>query len=211
MHALRRDPAAGDAFPQDVVELQAYFRDPEPGQRVRAVPGMGLRVPLWILGSSTFGAQLAAMLGLPFAFASHFAPDQMMDALRLYRSGFEPSESLAEPYAMLGVSVVAAESDREAERLATSLQQQFLALQRGRPVQLQPPVDSMDGHWSPLEKAQVDHTLRQAIVGGPATVRERMRAFIADTGANELMITAHIHSHEARVRSYEIVKESTTN
>jgi luciferase family oxidoreductase group 1 len=211
MQALRRDPMAGDAFPQDVVELQSYFRDAEPGQRVRAVPGTGLRVPIWILGSSTFGAQLAAMLGLPFAFASHFAPDQMLDALRLYRSGFKPSESLAEPYAMLGVTIVAAESDREAQRLATSLQQQFLALQRGRPVQLQPPVDSMDGQWSPMEKAQVDHTLRQAIVGGPATVRERMRAFIAETGANELMITAHIHSHEARVRSYEIVREAMSS
>lgn len=208
MHALRRDPSAGDAFPQDVVELQAYFGDPEPNQRVRAVPGMGLHVPLWILGSSTFGAQLAAMLGLPFAFASHFAPDQMMDALRLYRSGFKPSKSLAEPYVMLGASVVAADTDHEAQRLATSLQQQFLALQRGRPVQLQPPVESMDEHWSPLERAQVEHTLRQAIGGGPATVRERMHAFIAETGANELMITAHIHDHAARVQSYEIVKRT---
>ena len=208
MQALRRDPMAGDAFPRDVMELQAFFREAEEGQRVRAVPGAGLNVPLWILGSSTFGAQLAAMLGLPFAFASHFAPDQMMAALELYRSGFTPSETLAAPHVMLGVSVVAAETDDDARRLATSLQQQFLALQRGRPVQLQPPVDSMDDRWSPLEKAQVEHTLRQAIVGGPALVRERMRSFIAQTGADELMITAHIHDHAARVRSYEIVAET---
>ncbi|MDB4888061.1 MAG: yhbW [Gemmatimonadetes bacterium] len=209
MQALRRDPMAGDAFPQDVVELQSYFRDADGSQPVRAVPGAGLHVPLWILGSSTFGARLAAMLGLPFAFASHFAPDQMMDALALYRSGFTPSDSLAEPYAMLGVSVVAADTDREAERLATSLQQQFLALQRGRPVQLQPPVDSMEGQWSPMERAQVQHTLREAIVGGPDTVRDRMRAFVARTGADELMITSHIHDHAARVRSYEIVKDAS--
>jgi luciferase family oxidoreductase group 1 len=209
MQALRRDPMAGDAFPQDVVELQSYFRDADGSQPVRAVPGAGLHVPLWILGSSTFGARLAAMLGLPFAFASHFAPDQMMDALALYRSGFTPSDSLAEPYAMLGVSLVAADTDREAERLATSLQQQFLALQRGRPVQLQPPVDSMEGQWSPMERAQVQHTLREAIVGGPDTVRDRMRAFVARTGADELMITSHIHDHAARVRSYEIVKDAS--
>lgn len=210
MQALRRDPMAGDDFPRDVVELQSYFRDAEPNQRVRAVPGTGLHVPIWILGSSTFGAQLAATLGLPFAFASHFAPDQMMAALDLYRARFEPSDTLAEPCAMLGVSIVAADSDREARRLATSLQQQFLALQRGRPVQLQPPVDSMDGQWSPMEKEQVEHTLRQAIVGGPATVRERMLSFIEQTGANELMITAHVHDHAARVRSYEIVRSVTS-
>jgi luciferase family oxidoreductase group 1 len=205
MRALRRDPMAGDAFPHDVVELQDYFRDDDPLARVRAVPGAGLPVPIWILGSSTFGAQLAAMLGLPFAFASHFAPDQMMPALDLYRSGFTPSDTLAAPYAMLGVSVVAAPSDEEAERLATSLKLQFLALQRGQPVQLQPPVERMDEHWSPLERAQVEHTLRQAIVGGPATVGARVHDLIAMTGADELMITSHIHDHAARVRSYDLV------
>ena len=203
MQALRRDPMSADEFPRDVAELQAYFADPAPGQRVRAVPGAGLRVPLWILGSSTFGAQLAAAMGLPFAFASHFAPDHLMAALEIYRARFTPSESLAAPYVMLGVSTVAADSDDEARHLATSLQQQFLALQRGRPVQLQPPVDQVD--WSPMERAQVEHTLRQSIVGGPDTVRERMTAFIAQTGANELMITSHIHSHDARRHSYEIV------
>ena len=205
MHALRRHPMAGDTFPQDVVELQRYFEDADDQQRVRAVPGAGLHVPLWILGSSTFGAQLAAARGLPFAFASHFAPDQMMAALDIYRASFEPSATLAAPHVMLGVSVVAAGTDHDAQRLATSLQQQFLALLRGRPVQLQPPVDRMDDLWSPLEHAQVEQTLRQAIVGGPATVAERMRAFVARTGADELMVTAHIHDHAARVRSYEIV------
>lgn len=206
MQALRRDPMAGDAFPRDVVELQSYFADADPHARVRAVPGAGLHVPLWILGSSTFGAQLAAMLGLPFAFASHFAPDQMVAALDLYRGGFVPSSTLERPCVMMGVGIVAADTDAEAQRLATSLHQQFLALQRGHPVQLQPPVDSMDGLWSPLEQAHVEHTLRQAIVGGPDTVRKRLEEFIDITGADELMITAHIHDHAARVRSYEIVR-----
>ena len=144
-------------------------------------------------------------MGLPFAFASHFAPDQLHAALELYRGGFQPSRTLDQPHAMLGISVVAADTDAEAARLATSLQQQFLALQRGRPVQLQPPVDSMDGLWSPLERAQVEHVLREAIVGGPDTVRVRLEAFVARTGADELMITSHIHDHTARMRSYEIV------
>ena len=205
MKALRRDPMAGDRFPQEVQELQALFAEPAPGQLVRAVPGAGLDVPIWILGSSTFGARLAAALGLPFAFASHFAPDQLHAALELYRSGFQPSRTLQRPHVMLGVSVVAADTDAEAARLATSLQQQFLALQRGRPVQLQPPVDSMDALWSPLERAQVEHVLREAIVGGPDAVRGGLEAFVARTGAEELMITSHIHDHGARVRSYEIV------
>jgi len=196
---------AGDRFPQDVQELQAFFAEATPNQLVRAVPGAGLEVPMWILGSSTFGARLAAALGLPFAFASHFAPDQLDAALELYRAGFQPSGAVDRPHVMLGVSLVAAETDREAARLATSLQQQFLALQRGRPVQLQPPVESMDALWSPLERLQVEHVLREAIVGGPETVRERLEAFIARTGADELMITSHIHDHAARVHSYEIV------
>ncbi len=205
MLALRRDPMAADRFPHDVQELQALFAEPAPGQLVRAVPGAGLNVPIWILGSSTFGAHLAAALGLPFAFASHFAPDQLQPALDIYRREFQPSESLARPHVMLGVSVVAADTDGEAARLATSLQQQFLALQRGRPIQLQPPIDSMDSRWSPLERAQVEHVLREAIVGGPETVRHRLAGFIARTGADELMITSHIYDHAARVRSYDIV------
>jgi len=185
--------------------LQAFFAEAIPGQLVRAVPGAGLDVPIWILGSSTFGAQLAAALGLPFAFASHFAPDQLHAALELYRTEFQPSHQLDRPHVMLGVSLVAADTDDEAARLATSLQQQFLALQRGRPVQLQPPVESMDALWSPFERLQVEHVLREAIVGGPETVRQRLDAFIARTGADELMITSHIYDHAARVRSYEIV------
>jgi luciferase family oxidoreductase group 1 len=172
---------------------------------VRAVPGAGLHVPIWLLGSSTFSAQIAAMLGLPFAFASHFAPDQMLAALELYREGYQPSVEHPAPYAMLGVSIVAADSDAEAQRLATSLQQQFLALNRGRPVQLQPPVNSMDGLWSDWERSAVERTLRQAIVGSPDTVRRKLDAFVAQTNADELMITSHIHDHGARVRSYELV------
>jgi luciferase family oxidoreductase group 1 len=145
------------------------------------------------------------MLGLPFAFASHFAPDQMLDALRLYRDGYTPSANHPTPYAMLGVSVVAAETDGEARRLATSLQQQFLALQRGRPVQLQPPVDDLDALWSAWERSSVERTLRQAIIGGPDTVQRGLEAFIAQTNADELMITSHIYDHQARLRSYEIV------
>ena len=205
MRALRLDPMAADLFPQDVQELQGFFQEAVPGQLVRAVPGAGLDVPIWILGSSTFGAQLAAALGLPFAFASHFAPDQLDAALELYRAGFQPSDKLNRPHVMLGVSLVAADTDQEATRLATSLQQQFLALQRGRPVQLQPPVDNMDAVWSPFERLQVEHVLREAIIGGPETVRERLDAFIARTDADELMITSHIYDHAARVHSYEIV------
>ena len=181
------------------------FAEAAPGQLVRAVPGAGLDVPIWILGSSTFGAQLAAALGLPFAFASHFAPDQLDAALALYRAGFQASSALERPHVMLGVSLVAADTDSEAARLATSLHQQFLALQRGRPVQLQPPIDSMDALWSPLERVHVEHVLREAIVGSPDTVRQRLEAFVARTGADELMISSHIYDHAARLRSYEIV------
>jgi luciferase family oxidoreductase group 1 len=205
MQALRRDVTSADTFPQDVLELQSYFRSVQPGQLVRAVPGAGLHVPIWLLGSSLFSAQLAAALGLPFAFASHFAPDQMLPALEVYRRGFTPSPELAAPYAMLGVNVVAAESDTQAARLATSLQQQFLALQQGRPVQLQPPVDSMDALWAPHERGAVERTLRQAIVGGPETVREKLESFIASSAADEILVTAHIYDHAARLRSYELV------
>lgn len=207
IQALRRDPMAADTFPRDVVELQSYFRDAHPGQAVRAVPGAGLYVPIWLLGSSTFSAQLAATLGLPFAFASHFAPDQMHAALDLYRTGYQPSAEHPAPHAMLGLSVVAADSDAQAQRLATSLQQQFVALHRGRPIQLQPPVDSMDDRWADWERSAVERTLRQAIIGGPETVRRGLDAFIAQTNADELMITSHIYDHAARLRSYEIVTE----
>ena len=208
LHALRRDYRSAETFPQDVIELLSYFQPVEAGQAVRAVPGAGLHVPVWLLGSSTFSAQLAAKLGLRFAFASHFAPDQLLPALELYRSLFEPSEFLAHPYAMAGVSVVAADSDAEARRLFTSLQQQFIALQRGRPILLQPPVDDMNAIWTPQEQFGVEHTLRLAIVGGRATVQRGLARFAAETRANEVIVTANIYDHAARLRSYEILAEA---
>jgi luciferase family oxidoreductase group 1 len=206
--ALRRDlSGSADSFPQDVMELRGYFEPATPQQAIRAVPGAGLKVPIWLLGSSLFSAQLAAMLGLPFAFASHFAPDHMMHALQLYRSQFKPSESLQRPYAMLGINVITADTDAEARRLATSLQQQFVNLQRGTPGQLQPPVDSMDGRWSELERAFLEHTLSCSVVGSPSTVRRGLEAFLERTGADELMVTAHVYEHAARLRSFELTAQ----
>jgi luciferase family oxidoreductase group 1 len=206
--ALRRDRvSADDSFPRDVVELQSYFAPVAPGQAVRAVPGAGLRVPIWLLGSSLFSAQLAAELGLPFAFASHFAPDYLMAALAEYRHRFRPSPDLATPYAMVGVSVVAAETDADAARLSTSLQQQFVNLRRGVPGPLQPPVDSMEGRWSPAERAGVEHTLAYAAVGVFDTVRQRLKTLIDATGADELIIAGQIFDHDARLRSFRIVAD----
>jgi luciferase family oxidoreductase group 1 len=204
--ALRRNLAGGaDNFPQDVIELLSYFQTPQPGQAVRAFPGAGLKVPVWILGSSTYGAQLAAALGLPFAFASHFAPDYLMQALEFYRTKFRPSGFIEKPYAMLGLGVFAADSDAEARRLFTSMQLQFVNLRRGTPGQLQPPVDSMDGHWTEAEKANVEHALGYAVVGDRDTVRDGLNDFIAMTDADEIMVTTQMHDHAARKRSYEIV------
>jgi luciferase family oxidoreductase group 1 len=205
--ALRRHLPGADTFPQDVLELQHYFKAPEPGQMVRAVPGAGLNVPIWLLGSSLFSAQLAAHLGLPFAFASHFAPDAMMAALHVYRTQFRPSEQLEKPYAMLGLTICAADSDEEAAQLFTSLQQQWTLLRRGSPAPLPPPVDSMDGRWSPAEKAGLEHALARAIVGSPETVRRGLEAFIAETAADEIMMTSQIFDHAARLRSFKIVAE----
>ncbi|WP_225411211.1 LLM class flavin-dependent oxidoreductase [Stigmatella hybrida] len=208
--ALRRDMmGTADSFPQDVLELQFYFREAVPNQAVRAVPGAGLNVPLWLLGSSLFSAELAARLGLPFAFASHFAPDLMMDALRVYRSGFQPSEQLSRPYAMLGLNVFAAETDAEAKRLMTSVQQQFINLRRGRPGPLQPPIDSIESLWSPLEQMGVESALACSVVGSPGTVRRGVEAFIERTGADELITTAQIYEHAARLRSFEILASVT--
>ena len=207
LRALRRDYQSAESFPQDVVELLAYFRDPVPGAAVHAVPGAGLHVPVWLLGSSTYSARLAAALGLPFSFASHFAPDLLLPALALYRAEFQPSEWLERPHAMAAVSIIAAETDAEARRLLTSVQQQFVALQRGRPILLQPPVDDMSAHWTPPEQVGVEHMLRQAIVGGPEAVRTGLEHFVADTAADEIIITANIHDHDARLRSYEIVAD----
>ncbi|SEM58348.1 luciferase family oxidoreductase, group 1 [Luteibacter sp. UNCMF331Sha3.1] len=204
--ALRRSLGpSDDRFPDDVQELQFFLGPQQPGQTVRAVPGMDTNVPIWLLGSSLFSARLSAELGLPFAFASHFAPDLMMKALEVYRTMFRPSATLDKPYAMLGINVVAAETDDEARRLFTSQQQAFWNLRRGAPGQLPPPVNSMDGVWTPMEKAQVDHALSCAVVGSPDTVREGLAAFIERTGADELIITAQVYDHEARKRSYTIV------
>jgi len=204
--ALRRDRmTSADDFPQDVLELQAYFRTPEPGQAVQAVPGAGLAVPLWLLGSSLYGAQLAAHLGLPYAFASHFAPDYLHAALRSYREAFAPSAQQRVPYAMVGVNVVAAESDAEAARLFTSLQQHFVSIRRNQRGQLPPPVDSMAGRWTPFEEAATAQTLACSVVGSLDTVTQGLADLIARTGADELMITAHIYDHAARLRSFELV------
>ncbi|MEO8623999.1 MAG: LLM class flavin-dependent oxidoreductase [bacterium] len=211
MQALRRDYHSADTFPQDVAELIALFADEVPGQVIRAVPGTGLHVPVWLLGSSTFSARLAAAMGLPFAFASHFAPDLLLEAMQLYRANFQPSASLDKPYAMAGVTVVAADTDAAAQRLFTSLQQQFIALRRGQPIMLQPPVDDMSYIWSPQEELAVQHTLRLAIVGGPETVRSKLGQLAAMTGADELIVTANIYDHAARKRSYEIVMRGTAS
>jgi len=203
--ALRRDPTgSADDFPRDLMELQALLGPAQPDQAIRAVPGMGLRVPIWLLGSSLFSAQLAALLGLPFAFASHFAPGAMMQAIEIYRARFEPSEQLDKPYVMLGLNLFAADTDEEARRLFTSLQQQFINLHRGTPGQLQPPVDTIDDYWSPAEKAGVERSLACSAVGSPETVAKALKDFIAATGAEELMLTAQIYDHRARLKSFEI-------
>jgi luciferase family oxidoreductase group 1 len=206
--ALRRSPAAGDAFPQDVLELMAYFRPAEPGQTVRAIPGAGLDVPIWILGSSTFGAQLAAALGLPFAFASHFAPVMLDQALELYHAGFRPSDQLATPYVMLGVNVFAAETEAEARRLFTSLQQAFINLRRGRPGPLRPPVDGFEATLAPFERAMLDDMLAYTVVGTGDQVRAGLERIVGHTGANEIMVASQIHDHAARLASYAIAAQA---
>ncbi len=208
-HALRRTLASdADAFPQDVLELMTYFRPAEPGQQVQAVPGAGLKVPIWILGSSLFGAQLAAALGLPYAFASHFAPAQMMEAVELYRRRFRPSEQLAHPHVMLGLNVFAAETDGAARLLLTSLQQAFVNLRRGRPQPLQPPVEGFDSQLTAVDRSMLEQALSCSIVGSPETVRRGLEAFVARTGADELMVTSQIFDHAARLRSFEIAAEA---
>jgi luciferase family oxidoreductase group 1 len=205
--ALRRNLASdANEFPQDVVELIDYFSD-SGRQPVRAVPGAGLNVPLWILGSSTFGAQLAAALGLPYAFASHFAPAQMMQAIALYRANFQPSAQLQKPYVMLGFNVFAADSDEEAHFRATSMQQAFVNLRSGRPSRLQPPRAGYLDQLGPAERALLDSVLSCSAIGAPATVAAQLQAFVARTGADELMITSQIFDHAARLRSYQIAAE----
>ncbi len=203
--ALRRDPAASDRFPQDVLELRELLGPVQEGQRLRAVPGAGTDVPLWILGSSLFGAQLAAALGLPYAFASHFAPDTLLPALQAYRAGFRPSAQLARPYAMVGCNVIAAETDALARFLFTSAQQSFTNMLRGTRGKLPPPIDDMEQYWAPHEKAQASRMLACSFVGSAETMRGGLQRLLAETGADELMVAAAIFDQGARLRSYEIL------
>ena len=203
--ALRRDLAThAERFPQDVLELQGYFEPAAPGQAVRAVPGAGLRVPLWILGSSLFGAQVAAALGLPFAFASHFAPDALMAALQIYRSRFQPSRQLERPHVMVAANVIAADSDEQAGRLFTSLQQAFLRLRRGVPGPLPAPVDDVRALANDVEWAGLNQSLACSFVGSPQTVARGLQGFLAATRADELILSAHVYEQRARLRSIEL-------
>ena len=205
--ALRRNlESSSDEFPQDVVELMDFLSD-APRQPVRAVPGTGLKVPIWILGSSLFGAQLAAALGLPYAFASHFAPDQLMQAIAVYRSSFRPSAQLAKPYVMLGFNVFAADTQQEAEFRATSMQQAFVNIRTGKPSKLPPPLKDYRNTVGPQGRALLDSVLSCAAIGSPETVRAALQAFIARTGADELMITCQIYDHAQRLRSFEIAAQ----
>ena len=196
-----------ESFPQEVIELMGYFEPAEPGQRVQAVPGAGLRVPIWILGSSTFGAQLAAYLGLPFSFASHFAPAMMADAIAIYRAHFRPSAQLAAPYLMLGVTTVAADTEEEARFLFSSLQQSTLNNRTGRRGRVPPPVADFEARLDPHGRAILADAFACAVVGGPDTVRSGLDDLVQRTGADELMVTANIFDHEKRKRSFEIVAE----
>ncbi|ODV22349.1 MAG: hypothetical protein ABT19_05720 [Rhodanobacter sp. SCN 68-63] len=202
--ALRRYFDSADAFPNDVIELLGYFEPATPGQAVRAVPGAGLEVPVWLLGSSLFSAKLAAQLGLPFAFASHFAPDAMDQALAIYRRDFRPSARLAEPYAILALNVVAADSDAEARRLFTTQQQAFVNLRRGRPGLIPPPIDDIEAFWTPTERLGVEQALACAVVGDPDTLQRGLAAFIARHRPDELLLTANIFDHAARLHSFEL-------
>jgi luciferase family oxidoreductase group 1 len=204
VQALGRDRNAGYHFPELLDELRFFFQPAQPGQSVRAIPGEGVNVPIWLLGSSDFSARLAAKLGLPFSFAGHFSPEGMA-AMRLYRDLFQPSETLKQPYSMIGVPVIAADTDALAERQSTTQQQKFLSVVRGRRMQLQPPVDSMEGVWNSVEKAAVRERLGASIVGGPDTVRSKLEALVAKTGADEVMIVSDFYALEDRIHSYEIV------
>jgi luciferase family oxidoreductase group 1 len=207
VRALRRNPTSADTFPQDVLELQAYFEPPQPGQAVQAVPGAGLKVPLWILGSSLFGAQLAGRLGLPYAFASHFAPKELLDAIRIYRELFEPSDRLAEPYVAAGVNVFAADTDAQARYLFTSALQQFTNLFRGTRGRLQPPIEDIETYWTPGEKQQASAMLACSFVGSPATVQRELQRFLEQTGVDEIIVASAIYDHRARLHSYQLLAE----
>ena len=206
--ALRRDQGRAEDFAREVVELQSLFEPATTGQLVQAIPGTGLRVPIWILGSSLYGAQVAAHLGLPYAFASHFAPTALLPALETYRKNFRPSNQLDRPYAAAGVNIFAAETDTEARRLFTSAQQQFTNLVRGRPGKLPPPIDNIDRYWNPIEKEQASSMLTYSFVGTPLTIREQLDSFIEQTRVDELFIVSAMHDHSARLHSYKLIAEN---
>lgn len=207
--ALRRDlQSTSDQFPQDVQELQFYFDDVQPGQAVKAIPGAGLHVPIWILGSSTYGAQVAAHFGLPYAFASHFAPEALMQALHAYKSLFKPSSQQAKPHAGIGVNIVAADTDEEARYLFTTHQQHATRMRRNTRGQLPPPIDDIESFWTPYEKASVSEQLSCSVVGSPETVRRGLQALVEKTGADEIIMAGQIFDHKARLRSFEIAAEA---
>jgi luciferase family oxidoreductase group 1 len=205
--ALRRDPRASEYFPQDVQELQALFGPVQPGQKIRAVPGADLNVPLWILGSSLYGAQLAAVLGLPYAFASHFAPDALDHALREYRARFEASDQSKHPHAMPCINVIVADTDQQAQRLFTSIQQRFTDMVRNQRGKLAAPIDDIETYWNGPEKAHAQRMLACSFVGSKDSVREQLQQFLQRTAADELMVSAAVYEHDARLRSYELLAE----
>jgi len=208
VRAMRRSASASEQFPQDVLELQAFLAPATPDQRIIAVPAAGTNVPLWILGSSNFGATLAAELGLPYAFASHFAPDMLLPALDIYRSRFKPSKQLDRPYAMAGINVIAADTDHAAKRLATTQQMSFADIFSGRQGLSRPPIDDIETYWSPHEKAQAMHMLARSVVGSADIVRTGLQAFVAETGVDELMIVSDVYDQQARLRSVELIAEA---
>lgn len=208
LRALRRTPESAENFPQDVLEVQAFLAAAGPNQRIQAVPAAGTDVPLWILGSSNFGAMLAGELGLTYAFASHFAPELLLQALQIYRARFKPSEQLAQPYTMVGVNIIAADTDAEARRLATTQQMSFTNIFRGTRGLSQPPIDDIESYWSPQEKVQATRMLERSIIGSPETVRAGMDALVAETGADELMIVSDVYDHQQRLRSFELIAKA---
>ena len=208
LQALRRGPDSSEHFPQDVVELQALLGPPQENQAIHAIPGEDTNVPLWILGSSLYGAQLAAMLGLPYAFASHFAPQAMMQAVAVYRERFEPSAVLAKPHVMIGCNAIVADTEDEARRLFTTAQQQFTRMVRGTRGQLPPPIDDIESFWSPIEKAQASPMLACSYFGSAATIKAKLEPLIEATGADELIVAAAIWDHQARLRSFELLAQA---
>lgn len=207
MRALRRDHTSSNSFPEDVQELQAYFETPTDQTKIQAIPGSGLQIPLWILGSSTFGAQLAAHLGLPFAFASHFAPDSLMDALNIYRGNFKPSKQLQKPYVMIGLNVIAADTDKQARYLFTSIQQAFANMNRSVRGPFPPPIDDIEAYWTPQEKLMASHMLSYSVVGSKETIERGLEEVLKKTKADEIMAVTSIYDLNAKMRSLEILSE----